>query len=155
MRRARARRKGAGRPWLAAAVLSLSAACSAATGAADGGACAPGDTDGLSGGDSAFDLVVDDTGFSPTILKAQNRSTVKVTLKNSGTRPHGFVVACLATPNITGCPTESCFPDASVIEPIPPDASATATFVAPNPEGAYAFGSGAKGDTMAGQFILQ
>jgi hypothetical protein len=145
--------------WWAA--LTLAAAATVLAGAAadcsssSGDGCAPADSDGLSGGDYAFDLTVDDTAFAPTIVKAENLATVKLSLRNTGTRPHGFEVHCLATPNITGCPVHTCFPDASVIAPLAPDASATVTFIAPNPEGAYTFGSSEPGDTMTGQFILQ
>jgi hypothetical protein len=128
------------------------------------GGCAS-DQDGVSGGQVTFVLAVDDTTFSPTILKAQNLAQVTLTLKNTGTRPHDLVVDCIATPNDNGCPTTSCFPDAGRIPAVPPDASATTTFVTPNPEGIYAFRSDLGTDShvasdggvtgLAGQFIVQ
>ena len=96
-----------------------------------------------------------DTAFTPTILKAQNLARVTLTLRNTGTTPHSFVVACMPTPNDDGCPTTSCFPDASTIGPLAPDASATATFVTPNPEGIYVFHSDLPGDSQTGQFVVQ
>jgi hypothetical protein len=103
-------------------------------------------------GTAAIALSVDDTAFSPAQVTADDLSLVTVTLTNKGTKPHGFTVQCASTPNTKGCPTTTCFPDASTIDPIPPDASATATFTAPHAEGTYTFGSGASGDTMTGQF---
>jgi hypothetical protein len=143
---------GPGLAFAAAAALALALHC---TNAGTAGTCAPGDADGIQGGSYAFDLAVDDTAFSPTILKAENVASVSVTLTNTGTKPHGFVVECMPTPNDEGCPTTSCFPDASTIGPLPPDASATATFVTPNPEGIYVFRSDVSGDTQTGQFVVQ
>ena len=108
--------------------------------------------DGISGGDASLLIVVDDDAFRPGMVTAQNLSTVTLTLKNEGTRPHGFTVGCVATPNHNGCPSESCFPDAATIAPIPPDRTATTTFVAPDPESLYPFRSTADGDTQTGQF---
>jgi hypothetical protein len=113
------------------------------------------DSDGNQGGNDTLDLAVSDTAFTPTILKTQNRATVTLTLKNTGTKPHDFVLGCIATPNTNGCPVTSCFPDASTIGPLPPDASATATFVTPNPEGIYNFRSDLSDDRQAGQFVVQ
>ncbi len=118
-------------------------------------ACAPGDQDGVSGGTTALDLTVSDTAFAPIVLETENLAHVALTVKNVGTRPHDFVVACLPTPNDDGCPTTSCFPDASTIPPIAPDASVTVTFTTPNPEGIYTFESDVAGDTLAGQFVIQ
>ena len=126
--------------------------CSSAPGSTS--ACT-GDADGLQGGDVTFDLAVSDTAFTPSILKAQNLAKVTLTLKNTGTKSHDFVVACLATPNGNGCPATSCFPDASTIGPLAPGASTTATFSSPNPEGIYDFRSDLPGDTQAGQFVVQ
>ncbi len=130
-----------------------------------GGPCSPGDSDGIVGVPTVLDLVATDTAFSPAILKAQNLSRVTVTLTNAGARPHGFSIDCLPTPNANGCPPTSCFPDAAVIAPVEPDASATTTFSTPNPEGIYTFRSDVPGDTRAapdggleglvGQFIVQ
>jgi hypothetical protein len=127
-----------------------------ASGAASdgGGACIAGDQDGVMGGMLAFDLAVTDTGFMPLILKAENGTNVTLTLKNMGTRPHGFAVQCLPTPNNNGCPTTSCFPNGAMIAPIPPGGTATATFRAPAVEGMYSFGSNAPCDAAIGQFIV-
>jgi hypothetical protein len=104
------------------------------------------DSDGIYGGDAGFALTVNDQAFSPTILKTQNLASVTLTLTNAGTKPHDFVVDCMGT---------TCFPDASTISAVAPDASATAHFVAPYTEGIYVFRSNLPGDTQTGQFILQ
>jgi hypothetical protein len=147
---------------LAAPALALTG-CDSASNA--GGPCSPGDSDGVVAIDAVLDLVATDTGFSPTILNAQNLSRVTLTLTNAGTRPHGFVVDCLPTPNASGCPSTSCFPDAAALAPLEPDARATAIFSTPNPEGIYTFRSDVPGDTrvapdgaaagLVGQFIVQ
>jgi hypothetical protein len=133
----------------------------------DGGSstCKPGDADGINGGCYAYDLTVDDTGFTPIILKAQNVGQVTLHLTNKGTKPHDFVVDCLPTPNVQGCPPQSCFPAASKIGPLAPGATATASFVTPNPEGIYDFRSDVSGDSTVetdggvtglwGQFVIQ
>jgi hypothetical protein len=105
-----------------------------------------GDQDGISGGDASFVLTVDDTAFSPKILKTENQANITLTLTNAGTRPHDFVVDCMGS---------ACFPDASTVPPVAPDASATVQFVAPYTEGLYTFRSSLPGDTQTGQFILQ
>ena len=132
----------------------------------DGGGspCSPSDSDGIVGGCYAFDLTVDDTGFSPIILKAQNLATVTVTLRNTGTKPHDFVVGCIPI-TFAGCPPQQCFPAAANIPPLAPGQSATATFTAPNPEGIYDFRSDVSGDSEVegdggvtgiwGQFVVQ
>ena len=135
----------------------VASACSTGSSSAagdDSGVCAS-DPDGVKGGQFPFDLAVSDQAFAPPILKAQDFADVKLTLTNKGTKPHGFKVLCIPAPNITGCPATSCFPDASAIAPIAPDASATATFVTPHVEGTYVFESSAAGDTMTGQFVVQ
>jgi hypothetical protein len=136
------------------ALVLVAAAVHCSTSDASGG-CGPADGDGVNGGNVTLDLTVTDDAFSPIILKAQNLSTVTLTLSNAGTRPHDFVVDCLPTPNANGCPTTSCFPDAAAIGPVLPDASATTTFVTPNPEGIYTFRSDQPGDTQTGQFVVQ
>jgi len=149
---------------LSAALLALTAALLHCTtgatpangdGGDDNGACSPGDSDGLNGGSFTFDLTVDDDAFAPIILKSQNLANVALTLRNAGSKPHDFVVSCLPTPNGNGCPQTSCFPDASTIGPLAPDASATTMFATPNPEGIYDFRSDLPGDTQAGQFVVQ
>ena len=122
------------------------------------------DQDGLSGGTYTFVLTVNDTAFSPAILSAQNRAKVTLTLKNTGSKPHDFAVDCLHTPNSTGCPTESCFPDGGSIPAVAPGGSATTTFVSP-PDGLYVFRSDLGTDSrlaadggvtgLAGQFNVQ
>jgi hypothetical protein len=137
---------------VAALLAATLVACSSSSGS---DTCGPGDQDGVAGGSYAFDLTVTDDAFTPTILKAQNDATVTLTLTNSGTKPHDFVVDCLATPNGTGCPTTSCFPAAATIPAVAPGATATATFVTPLPEGIYVFRSDQPGDAQTGQFIVQ
>jgi hypothetical protein len=129
------------------------------------GACQPGDSDGVVGGCYVFEVTVDDTGFSPIILKAQNRSAVALTMTNAGSRPHDFVLGCLPTPNANGCPLESCFPAGANLAAVPPGGSATAMFVTPNPEGIYNFRSDVGPDSellddggvngLWGQFVVQ
>jgi hypothetical protein len=104
------------------------------------------DSDGVSGGDASFALMVGDTAFTPTILKTENYAHVTLTLTNAGTKPHDFVVECMGS---------ACFPDGSSLAPVAPDASATVQFVAPGVEGVYTFRSDLPGDQQAGQFILQ
>jgi hypothetical protein len=139
---------------LALFVAALTLACSSGT-KGNGDTCSADDADGMNGGSTTLDLTIDDTAFTPAILKTENRANVTLTVKNAGTKPHDFVVACLATPNGNGCPTTSCFPDAATIGSIPPDASVTTTFTTPSPEGIYDFKSDLTGDTQTGQFIVQ
>ncbi len=139
---------------------------SSATGASGdgGGDCFP-DNDGIVGGVYTFDLTVDDTGFSKTILATQNDAQVTVTLHNEGTKPHGFLVGCanvvLAYPTVVaGCPFTVCFPSNALILPLAPGASATVTFDTPTPDGLiFPFGSGAPDDSTVpglndGQWIV-
>jgi hypothetical protein len=100
--------------------------------------CFP-DHDGINGGSYTFDLTVDDTGFSKTILSTQNDATVTLTLKNTGTKPHGFVVECTnvtpAYPTVpAGCPDLACFPSNAFIAPLNPGESKTITFDTPTPD---------------------
>jgi hypothetical protein len=104
------------------------------------------DQDGVSGGDASFVLKVDDTAFTPTILKTENFAQVTLTLTNTGTKPHDFVVECMGS---------ACFPTGSSIPALAPDASSTVQFDAPGTEGVYNYRSDLPGDTQAGQFILQ
>jgi hypothetical protein len=129
-----------------------------------GSPCAPPDSDGINGGCYAFDLTVDDTTFSPIILKAQNLGQVTLHLTNMGTKPHDFVVGCIPV-SYPGCPSSTCFPSAADIAPVAPGATATATFTVPNPEGIYTFRSDVAGDStleadggmngLWGQFVVQ
>jgi hypothetical protein len=128
----------------------------------DGGACAPSDQDGVVGVPAVFELYVNDDAFyrggdagTSPILTAENRSTVTLTLTNTGTRPHDFTIDCYPTPNTMGCPTKSCFPPASSIPSLAPGASATVTFKTPVVDGViYTFRSNLPGDTQTGQFNL-
>jgi hypothetical protein len=123
----------------------------------------------MNGGTYTFDLNVDDTGFHPLVLSAENDATVTLTITNTGTRPHDFVLECLPTPNGSGCPAQSCFSaEASVpsVAPIEPGKSVTVTFVTPNVEGIYTFRSDLPGDSpndvmtdagemgFSGQFVV-
>jgi hypothetical protein len=133
----------------------------------DGGSvnpCAPPDSDGIVGGCYVFQVTVDDTGFSPVILKAQNLGKVAVTLTNNGTKPHDFVLGCIPI-SFAGCPPQECFAASANIPPVAPGHSATSTFVTPNPEGIYDFRSDVAGDSQVeadggvsgiwGQFVVQ
>jgi hypothetical protein len=132
----------------------------------DGGGspCAPPDSDGVVGGCYAFDVTVDEAGFSPRILKAQNSATIILRVTNAGTRSHDFVMGCLPI-DFPGCPAQSCFPSKASLTALAPGASATATFVTPYVEGIYDFRSDVPGDSQTasdggliglwGQFVVQ
>jgi len=126
--------------------------------------CQPDDADGVNGESVSFDVKVDDTGFTPSVLPAQNVSNVTLTLHNMGDRPHDFVVDCLPTPNVDGCPMTSCFPPSASIPAIAPGGTATSMFVTPNPEGLYYYHSDLPGDAVTpctmgaqgcGQFVVK
>lgn len=136
--------------WLLTGALLVTAACS---GDAAVDPCTLEDQDGIIGGKDVFILRVDDAGFSPIILKAQNRSHVTLTLQNNGAEDAGFVIDCLPTPNDDGCSQESCFPSAATIEPIPSGESETVEFETPEVEGEYVFRAAAS-DDRSGQFII-
>jgi hypothetical protein len=123
--------------------------------------CFP-DSDGISGGSYTIELVVDDTGFYPSggddagmknVITTQNDATVTLTLKNTGTRPHGFEVDCTsvipAYPSLpAGCASMSCFPSNSTIASIAPGASTTITFFTPTADGLlYPFKSSEPNDS--------
>ncbi len=146
---------------LGAVLLHCSSSSSPASGGADGGKCFP-DSDGITGGSYTIDLVVDDTGFYPSggddagmknVITTQNDATVTLTLKNSGTKPHGFEVECTsvtpAYPNLpAGCSTMACFASNSTVAPIAPGTSKTITFFTPTPDGLlYPFKSSEPGDS--------
>ena len=81
------------------------------------GMCFP-DSDGLTGGAYTINVEVTDTGFVKNLITSQNDSMVTLTLKNSGTKPHGFAVGCISVltqyPNLPAkCAPVSCFPGAS------------------------------------------
>jgi hypothetical protein len=131
-------------------VATAALGCSDSSKADDPGGPCGGDADGVIGGNFTFDVTVNDTGFSPVILKAQNNGQVTLTVKNTGTKPHDFVVQCLTAQGCTAC-----FPDSAKVAPVAPGATATATFTAPGLEGIYTIGSDVPGDAFTGQFILQ
>jgi hypothetical protein len=137
--------------WLLVALV----ACSSDGASAD--ACAPDDADGIVGVELTAQVTVDDHGFAPPIVKVQNKSLLSLTVTNAGTRPHGFSVDCLPTPNARGCPARSCFPDDATIAPLAPGASKTVKFATPAVEGIYTYRSRADGDAAltTGQLILQ
>ena len=123
------------------------------------GMCFP-DADGLTGGTYTISLTVTDTGFSKTVISTQDNSMVTLTLKNEGTKPHGFEVGCAsvldAFPNLPAmCPKESCFPGAmnddadmaARIDPIEPGESKTIMFLTPVPDNViYPFSSNSPDD---------
>jgi hypothetical protein len=125
----------------------------------DDDSCTPTDENGVTGmdmGTEPFEVSVSDTGFgvggpdSGSIqnnITVENFASVSITLTNIGTKPHGMVVQCLATPNTKGCAPQSCFPDASAIPEVDPGASKTVTFTTPIVEGSYTFVSPQAGDT--------
>src|SRR5579864_7221256 len=113
------------------ACIAVVACSSGSTGNQD--TCGPPEADGTKGGHSTLVLEVNDVAFSPAVLKADNLATVTLTFTNTGTKPHGFAVRCMPTPNGNGCPSAACFPDAAKLGPIAPGASVTTTFVTPNP----------------------
>jgi hypothetical protein len=136
-----------------ASLLVLLLGCSTSEGDED--VCKPDDADGIVNVDVTVPITVDDTSFRPAIVKTQNASRVTLILTNAGTRPHGFALDCLPTPNDDGCPARSCFPAEATIAPIAPGTSATVVLSTPLVEGIYAYRSPAEGDVATGQFILQ
>ena len=118
-------------------------------------ACRPDDADGVTAEPQLSALNVDDTAFSPKILTSQNSSPITLTVTNNGALAHSFVVNCLPTPNVDGCPATSCFPDEAKTGPIEPGGSARVVFATPTVEGIYTFRSDVAGDTATGQFIVQ
>jgi len=159
---------GGGPPGCPTAAAGASAAGDGGEGAAgdDGGGspCQPSDSDGITGGCYAFDVTVDDSAFSPVILKAQNNGQVTLTLKNAGSKPHDLVIGCVPI-NYPGCPSQFCFPAGANIASVPPGGSASTTFVTPYVEGIYDFRSDLPGDSQLsgdggvsglwGQFVVQ
>jgi hypothetical protein len=142
--------------------LLLAAACSSGT--ADDDSCNPDDADGVVGGTTTVLLSVNEDGYAvggvdsgstqPNIA-VQNSSTVKLTITNTGTKPHGFLIACVPTGLPASCAQESCFPDDANVPVIDPGDSVTVTFTTPAVEGAYTFTSDAAGDEdLVGQFVL-
>jgi hypothetical protein len=147
----------------ALAVAIATASCGGSNANPSDDICRP-DADGVIGGDKTLDVTVDDDGFSPSILTAQNLADVTLTVHNAGTRPHNFVTDCMPTPNDNGCPLTSCFPLEASILPIAPGASGSAMFAVPRPEGIYYYHSSIVGDATVpctagakgcGQFIVK
>jgi hypothetical protein len=134
-------RRGCASQWL---LLLAVGACGSSAEKED--TCQPDDADGIIGGSVTFDVTIDDTGFTPAILPAQNATKVTLTLHNMGTKPHDFVIDCLPTPNDHGCPMTSCFPPTASIPTVAPGATATSMFVTPTPEGIYYYHSDLPGD---------
>ena len=133
-------------------VTALAATCCTsnndqANGGDAGKSCAPNDQDGIIGGDAKFLLTVNDQGFTPLVIAAENAANVTLELVNAGTKSHDFVIDCIPNPNTVGCPQTSCFPEQADIEPLPPGATAETSFVTPLIEGIYYFHSDEPGDT--------
>ena len=129
-----------------------------------GDSCNPNDQDGVIGGNADFILTVNDLGFSPLVLTAQNSANVTLELVNAGTKTHDFVVDCVPTPNGNGCASTSCFPEQADIEPLAPGQTAVTSFFTPRVEGIYFFHSSVPGDTDGpcaidnrgcGQFVVK
>jgi hypothetical protein len=139
---------------LAAAALNFACSGSAKS---QNDACTPEDADGIISEPATLLLTVSDTKFAPIVLTTQNTSEITLTLRNDGTRPHGFVIDCRPTPNDDGCPTQSCFPDESRIQPVAPGEQATVVFETPLVEGLYDFHSDVPedADLGGGQFLVQ
>lgn len=132
------------RPVALAALLLL--ACSSSDDGDDGDACNPPDQDGIIGGVFALDVSVSDAGFAPKVVQVQNSANVTLTVRNTGTRVHGFEVGCLRVPGCTVC-----FPDSAKVS-VEPGSSKTVTFTAPSLEGLYPVTS--TGDAFVGQLSL-
>jgi hypothetical protein len=132
-------------PALALALAVLAPGCGSSD--KDDDACSLDDADGVTGGNVSFEVTVDDDGFVPAILTSQDSANVTLTLRNTGTRPHAFVIDCMPTPNANGCPMTSCFPDTASISAVAPDSLATTTFVVPRVEGIHYYHSDEPGDT--------
>jgi len=136
---------------VALALLVLTTHCSSSDSDDDGSAdaCHPDDADGVIGGTFTLDVTITDTGFSPVVVQVQNSSTVKLTIHNTGTKAHSFVIGCLS---VAGCTV--CFPAESKVAALDPGGSRTVTFTAPYLEGLYPVSSDVAGDSFAGQFSL-
>jgi hypothetical protein len=119
-------------------------------------ACIPDDADGAVSEPARLMLTVSDSEFTPALLATQNSSRITLIFENRGSRPHSFVVACMPTPNHDGCPTESCFPRASKIDPLAPGAKVSIVFDTPLVEGIYEFRSDVPEDSelSPGQFVI-
>jgi hypothetical protein len=126
--------------------------------------CTPDDQDGVIGGKYTVLVSVSDTEFSvggvgsgstQRNITIQNSSEATLTLTNTGTKPHSFVVECIPSGLPPGCEQTSCFPAEANIAPIDPGTSKTTTFEVPVVEGAYPVSSDVAGDdALVGQFIV-
>jgi hypothetical protein len=148
------------RSLTATTLLTIVAFCSACSSSKEDdhdSACTPDDADGIVSEPANPLLTVTDSGFTPKLVTVQNTSDITLTLENRGTRPHGFVVDCLPTPNSDGCPAVSCFPSEARIDALDAGDSATIRFESPLVEGIYIFHSSAPGDDelASGQLIVQ
>jgi hypothetical protein len=128
--------------WRALAVVALATA----VGCGDPEGLGGDDQDGIVGGNYTFVVKVNDTVFSPPILKTQNLAMVTLTLTNEGSAPLGFKIGCLGA---------ACFAESSVVEPIAPGTSKTTMFQTPQVEGIYEIGSNVPDGAQTGQFIIQ
>jgi len=126
------------RPLRSAALALI--ACASAGGCGTTSGLGGSDSDGIKGGTFTFVVTVSDDAFAPAILKAQNDATVHLTLSNTGTRPHDFVVPAVASARVPS---------------VAPGASATVTFTTPDSEGIYVYASDLPGDAQTGQLIIQ
>jgi hypothetical protein len=146
----------------------------AGAGGAGDDSCNPLDADGIVGGTNTVKLSVSDTAFAvggvnsdstQRNITVQNLSTVQLTITNTGTKPHDFVVSCIPSGLPVGCLSTSCFPARIAnLSPIEPGDSVTVTFQTPAVEGAYRFISDLPGDTstdasgnvtgLVGEFVL-
>jgi len=124
------------------------------TSAEKGESCELDDADGVIGGNYEFELTVNDSEFTPKIIKTQNSAMVRLTLMNEGSTPHDFKIDCLPTPNSDGCPQQACFDDDAEISAVAAGESGSATFTVPRAEGIYTFRSTQDGDEQTGQFVV-
>lgn len=105
--------------------------------------------------DTAFAVGGVGSGSTQRNITIQNSTELTLTLSNTGTTPHSFVVACIATELPAACVRTSCFPAEAEIPPVEPGASASTQFVVPLVEGAYPFSSDVSGDEgLVGQFVV-
>lgn len=131
-------------------LLTLAACDSEDSADASSDPCKQPDQDGVIGGDYTFEVTVNESGFTPTILKAQNSGAITLTVRNTGSKAHGFSIECL---NVQGC--TSCFPAAAKVDQLAAGAQKTLKFTAPEQEGIFTIKSEVEGDTFTAQFILQ
>src|SRR4051794_6668230 len=68
---------------IAAQALPIALAACGSAGADGGDPCRTDDVDGINGGDLTFQLSVDEVGFSPAILTAQDTARITLTVANA------------------------------------------------------------------------